>query len=94
MSISDAEVSVQVFALAVYRYCRAASGSVTSWIRTTRHNVSVGGVPSSFHLTGLGCDVVLDSPSVLDSDARHVLASNLGLRLVVESDHDHLQLMR
>lgn len=92
MSLTDAEISVQTFALAVYRYCFATGGSVTSWIRTHSRNNSVGGVADSYHLTGLGCDIVVESK--MSTDDRHKLAASLGLRLVVESDHDHVQLLR
>lgn len=88
-----AESEVTAFALALYRYCRYFGGSVTSWLRTADHNSQVGGLPGSLHLLALGADVVFDSPR-LDSDVRHSMASSLGLRLVVESDHDHLQLER
>lgn len=32
--------------------------TVTSWLRTPEHNKSIGGAPSSMHLTGLATDFV------------------------------------
>lgn len=90
MQVTPHEIRVQEFALAVYRYCISVRGSVTSWIRTVGHNVAVGGVHGSLHVVGLAVDVVLDGP-LLSSDERHKLASDLGIKLVIESDHDHLQ---
>jgi len=90
---AQAEMDVQVFAVAVYRYCQRVKGSVTSWIRTPFRNRSVGGVMRSLHLEALAVDVVLDA-EFIQVDDRHLLAHELGLKLVVESDHDHLELKR
>lgn len=90
--MNHAEELVADFAVAVYRYCRAVSGSVTSWLRSVPRNAAVGGKPNSAHLAGLGADVVVESR--MSTDDRHRLAAELGLRLIVESDHDHLQLLR
>lgn len=79
------------FAGAVLVYCDRFRGSVTSWYRTPLHNVAVGGVPLSPHLLGVGADVKLDAPVPLS--ARLGFAARLGLKLIDEHDHDHLQLM-
>lgn len=74
---------------AVLAYCAATRGSVSSWGRTSQHNDAVGGHPQSFHLDWLAWDVVYDEP--LPVETRKRAARHHGLRLVVESDHDHLQ---
>ncbi len=77
------------FSLAVMAYCCAMTASVTSWGRTPLHNHMIGGVEGSFHVIWLAADVVYDeAPPV---EYRRMAALRLGLKLVVESDHDHLQ---
>lgn len=95
MQMTNHEIRVQEFALAVYRYCVRVHGSVTSWVRTPNRNSAVGGVMRSHHLSGLAVDVVLDEPLThkIATDARHKLAADLGLRLVIEGDHDHLEVI-
>ncbi len=63
--------------------------SVTSWLRSRRHNESVGGVKDSRHLLGLAVDVVFD-PGVDTADFQ-LLATGLGLEVIVEGDHLHVQ---
>lgn len=77
------------FLEAVMMFCELTTGSVTSWKRTVKHNADVGGVPNSAHLYGLGLDVVYDTAPALPS--RLERARRLGLKLIPESDHDHLQ---
>ena len=75
--------------VALYR--RAVGGSVTSGGRSPNRNAQVGGKPNSAHLLDLAADVV---PDGLTSDAaRETLARGLGLMLIIEADHDHLQPM-
>ena len=63
--------------------------SETSGTRTEAHNAAVGGVEHSAHLVGLARDVVYDKPVPLEE--RTEWSRRLGLRLIVEGDHDHLQ---
>lgn len=77
------------FALRLLTYCYLTSGSVTSWFRTAAHNLDVGGMPNSAHLYGVGADVVYDAPVPLAAATER--AERLGLRLLREGDHDHLQ---
>lgn len=93
MEITQHEKRVMEFCLAAYRYASRVRGSVTSWYRTGDRNMSVGGHLRSLHLQGLAVDVVLDEPLThkIATDARHRLAADLGLKLVIEGDHDHLQ---
>jgi hypothetical protein len=78
------------FFSAVQAYCYAAGGSVTSWGRTPKHNKAVGGVDDSAHLLWTGADVVYDGGMEADP-LRDRLAARLGLMLVHEGDHDHIQ---
>lgn len=62
---------------------------MTSWGRTRAHNAAVGGVESSPHLRWVGAGVVYDERPDLENAA--TAARLLGLRLIREADHDHLQ---
>lgn len=69
--------------------CYKWDGSVTSWIRTQKHNHQVGGVINSLHMVGLGCDVVFDwqgGDLEIQQDCK-----NFGLKALWEGDHWHLQ---
>ncbi len=70
--------------------CYKWDGSVSSWIRTRKHNQAVGGVVNSYHQIGLGCDVVLDSPGG-DLEFQADCAA-MGIKAIWEGDHWHLQL--
>lgn len=85
-------MSVSDFAVALVEYCESTGGSVTSWKRSVSHNRAVGGVSDSRHLSGLGADVVYDTPIPLV--LRLDLARKRGLQLIREVDHDHLQAPR
>ena len=65
------------------------SFSVTSWIRSRGHNFRVGGVSDSRHLFGLAVDLVFDPGS--DMSGFNEKAAQLGLQVVVEGDHLHVQ---
>jgi hypothetical protein len=77
------------FVGALMIFCRMTDGSVTSWGRTKKHNKDVGGVARSAHRAFLGADVVYDVP-IAEEEATDY-AERLGLRLIREGDHDHLQ---
>lgn len=62
--------------------------SVTSWIRSRKRNVEVGGAANSFHLLGLAVDVVLDNG--IEKPAFIQSAVNLGLHVIDETDHLHV----
>jgi Peptidase M15 len=82
-------VSPADFADALRAYCYATDASVTSYGRTPARNRAVGGVATSYHLTFQAADVVYDrAPAAAE---RQQIARHLGLRLVLESDHDHLE---
>jgi uncharacterized protein YcbK (DUF882 family) len=63
--------------------------SVTSWLRSRKHNEQVGGVTNSRHLLGLAVDVVLDDTT--QTAEFRVLAIQLGLQVIIEEDHVHVQ---
>lgn len=79
----------QSFYVAVMAYCGLMNASQTSGYRTQAHNAEVGGVNNSLHLVGLAVDVVYDNP--ISSGFRESIAKRLGLLLIEEGDHDHLQ---
>jgi hypothetical protein len=83
-------VSPADFTDAVMRYAALTGASATSWFRTVKHNGEVGGVAHSAHVAGLAVDVVYDPP-MPTAEWRTDWARRLGLRLVIEGDHDHLQ---
>lgn len=83
------KMSLAGFALVVSALCRDHRASVTSWIRTTKRNQAKGGNAGSFHLTGLGADLVCDDPAdnlPLMRDARAA-----GLDAINEGDHVHVE---
>ncbi len=66
--------------------------SQTSGRRTLEHNKKVGGSPASFHLSGRGRDYVWDKDTRLNRIATFTRrVKGLGLKLIPEGDHDHLQ---
>jgi hypothetical protein len=80
---------VATFAVVLVELCLDFNASVTSWQRSPKRNHHVGGATDSFHLEGLGADLVPDDPAVLDElvDA----AKKRGLDAVNEGDHAHLE---
>jgi hypothetical protein len=63
--------------------------SVTSWLRSRKHNAAVGGVPNSQHLAGLAVDVVLDDPN--QNGGFLLWAERQHLQVIIEGDHLHVQ---
>ena len=59
--------------------------TITSWFRSPRKNVEVGGVKTSLHLIGWGWDLVPDD----DPTAKAV--RRLGLQAIREGNHIHAQ---
>lgn len=78
------------FLLSILALCREFDGSVTSWVRSNRHNNRVGGHPKSWHLDGLAVDVLLDDMSLADQFEEKV--ERLGYKALVESTHIHCQI--
>lgn len=63
--------------------------SATSWGRSDKRNKQVGGHPKSRHLNWCAVDIVLDDEA--DKFRFTELAKTLGLRVVDEQDHLHIQ---
>jgi hypothetical protein len=63
--------------------------TITSYQRTIRHNAEVGGVEASQHLLATAWDVAGPDQNVYAARARDV-----GLVVVDEGDHVHVQLYR
>ena len=63
--------------------------SVTSFGRTKQRNADVGGVTYSAHLFDLAADVVYDREP--GAEERRAIGRGLGLIVVIEDDHDHLE---
>lgn len=82
-------MSVSEFATVVFVLGRIYGLSVTSWGRTAARNEAVGGVRTSKHLSWLAVDVVPDDRSVLEELS--AAAARLGLMLIDEHDHLHIQ---
>jgi len=64
--------------------------SVTSWWRSPKRNAAKGGDAESFHLEGLGADLVPDE--LADKPAIAEAARALGLQVADEGDHLHIEL--
>jgi hypothetical protein len=77
------------FLAIVIHIARTHNASITSYIRTPKHNAAVGGVANSRHLDGFGVDLLPDEPADLESIVIH--AHNLGLRALNEQDHVHIE---
>lgn len=84
-------MTVGEFAQACYEYCLIYGASQTSGVRSKARNERVGGVAFSPHRFGRGLDVVYDDVNVMQDASRIEVAKRLGLKLVPEGDHDHLQ---
>jgi len=82
-------MDLDTFVHAVIAYAHFTGASCTSWFRTREHNAAVGGVQFSAHQFALAVDTVYHEVPPLAQ--RQAVAGRLGLRLVVEGDHDHLQ---
>lgn len=63
--------------------------SVTSWLRSRKHNAQVGGVANSQHLTGEAVDIVLDDTNQTAEFQTWALRN--GLQVIIEGDHLHVQ---
>lgn len=87
---SDPELWAKVLSLTTKLLCLRSKFdfSVTSWFRSEAHNVEVGGLPKSLHLTGLAVDVVLDS--AFTTDLFRSYCKSIGVYVYDEGDHLHL----
>ena len=83
-------MTVGEFAENVKALVEPHGGSVTSWGRSDAHAKKVGGFAGDPHTWWLGCDVVYDDvvPSIQRITQE---AERLGLKLLREPTHDHIQ---
>lgn len=78
-------------------YCTVAEGSVNSYGRTSARNKAVGGVTLSSHRFWRGADCVYGTSEqnpmegAPPEDLAKEIARRVGLKLIREGDHDHLQ---
>jgi hypothetical protein len=70
-------------------YMAAVGGRTASYGRDPENNAAVGGVKHSGHIVWLAADVKYTTPLPLEE--RREWAERLGLKLLEEQDHDHLQ---
>lgn len=82
-------MTIDDFTIYIMMICTITRASVTSWIRTKKHNAEVGGKDTSLHLLGLAVDVVLDN--IGDGPLLEGLCSRYGLHFLKETDHYHIQ---
>jgi len=78
------------FCIAIRSLTRLHRVSVTSWWRSHEHNRNERGLPGSRHLDGVGADLILDQNE--DRAAVMKTARSLGLQVVDERDHLHVEL--
>lgn len=83
------DVEQLLFHLKLLALLRGYPGSITSYLRSPRHNREVGGHPQSLHLDGLAADVIFDADT--DRGAALAAARLLGLHCLDEGDHVHFQ---
>ncbi len=78
------------FFSALQAYCGRTGASVTSYYRTPLHNASpeVKGHPNSLHMLWLAADVTYDQP--IPRAERELAARRVGIKILIEADHDHL----
>jgi hypothetical protein len=85
-------MSVVEFAIAVLGLAARFKFSVTSWGRSVKHNVAVGGLDDSLHLVWLAMDIELDDPG--DKAAFVLAAKRQGLIVVDDGGDLHVQIPR
>lgn len=70
----------------------ATRGSVTSWLRSDRHNAAVGGAQGSLHTIGLAVDMIFDEPA--DALRAAIYFRRAGAHVLDEGNHLHVQALR
>lgn len=66
--------------------------SVTSWGRSEKRNVAVGGHLKSQHMDWSACDIVWDANARPPTPTLQMYCKSVGLEVVPEGDHDHIEL--
>lgn len=82
-------MTVKEFAEAIATIGRQYKGSVTSWGRSPKRSVAVGGFDGDPHTWWLGVDMVYDTGP--NQPLVDILARSLGLKVIHENGHDHFQ---
>jgi len=77
------------YCIAVAQLAAIANFRVTSWWRSPLGNRRVGGHPQSYHLVGMGLDLVPDSE--VDKATIKVHGPRLGFQVLDEGNHLHLE---
>jgi hypothetical protein len=79
--------------MAVLPLCDAFGGSVTSYFRTEAHNLQVGGVGSSRHVTGEAMDVLWEGGNWPDLATLQAWCLPYSVQVVREraKNHDHFE---
>lgn len=77
------------FCVAIAQLSALSRFRVTSWWRSPVSNAKVGGVEDSWHIFGMACDVVAET--VLDMERIKKLAPKLGLEVIDETTHLHIE---
>jgi hypothetical protein len=77
------------FCHCVRSLCFTHQASVTSWFRTEKRNAAEHGHTNSWHLDGLGADLVPDDPA--KKPFLILAAAQLGLQAFDEGDHVHVE---
>ena len=81
------------FADAIRAYCSWSRASISSWGRSPERNAQVGGNVESRHLIWLAADVVYAPNPLPELAVATRMAKKLGITLIREPSHDHLQAM-
>lgn len=84
---------------AVHAYCERTLGSCDSWGRTPERSVAVGGYETDPHTWWMGADIIYTGgmrtgwprPLNIPTQQAEAYADSLGLEIIHEKDHDHLQ---
>lgn len=82
-------MTIGEFCEAVAEIGQTYDGSVTSWGRSAKHSVAVGGFTGDPHTWWLGVDMIYDAPP--DRIALDAHARVLSLHIIHEGNHDHFQ---
>lgn len=77
------------FCIAIAQLAAMSRFRVTSWWRDPVSNTQVGGVEDSWHMLGMACDV--KPVTVLDSERIKKFAPRIGLEVIDETTHLHIE---
>lgn len=88
------------FAAAILDYADRYAASISSWKRTTKRSILVGGFEGDPHTWGLGADFIYDDGPNRPGASTHSRSphscpgcADFGLKIIHEKSHDHAQPM-